>query len=203
MALCALVLGGMAPALLVIRNETQVDRLRAQAETQYRYAQAEAPPPVDGAFHTSRAELLAASIFLSDAAHDRPDGGRRVALLADAEDRLSGIALTRPYWADVHLLRSSAARQRDGDFSAVALDALTASYDDAAFLRHGADWRIRYGFAAWPALSGRTRRQVIAEAVWLAHILPTRRQEIFDLARQSDAYVSLGQAWRDRIITGR
>ncbi len=202
--LCAVTLCGIIPALFVLHDEAEVDKLDSVAKTRTHYAPADTALPEEVSFHTPRAALLASSLFLSAAAQAPQQSAQRAALLARAEEQLAAISSTRPHWADRHLLQSSLARLREGDFSDAALAALAASYDDAAFLRYGADWRIRYGFAVWPALSARTQRQIVQEAVWIAHVTPTWRQEIFDLARQSDsdAYVALGQAWHARITGG-
>lgn len=187
-------------AIGVIRDEQQVtraeDRLEVQSDA---IGSAARTPAVTLPFHPGAypprarmadALLLARQAQLSRAAPERQ------ALLGRAAREIAITTGARPHWGEAWAIASFIDGLRFGGSSAAARHALVRSYADAPYLRYVAGWRVRTGFAIWPALDPETRRRLIDEAVWLARSGGATRDMVFRLARNSDGYLRLLLQWR-------
>lgn len=205
LAIAAVLIGLLPFAVRVLLAEREVEKAQAQVEVVGRYL---SPDSGDlggyvplGPGHTARARLLNA-LILSARAHAAPVGGQRDALLAGAETWLRPALGVRPHWGEAQVVAAYVAANREGPETPAALAALQRSYADAPFLPDAAQWRVTYGMAFWPRLPNATRKRVVGEAIWLAHVAPTKRRLMFELARGSEGYIPFSRAWALRRRAG-
>jgi len=137
--------------------------------------------------------LLAHALLQSRAASAQPIGQIRTGMLNDARKAATAAGGIRPGWGETDLVLAYVASLENIN-SAVILH-LSRSYRNAPFLIDAASWRVREGLVSWDQLDQATKTRVVKEAVMIARLKSDLREPIFDLARASDAYVSLSVEW--------
>lgn len=195
-----LLAAAMGIAIGVIGDERQVARAEDRLEVQSgAIGSGMRVPAVTLPFHpgaypprarVADALLLARQAQLSQSAPERQ------ALLDRAALEIAIASAARPHWGEAWAIAAFVDGLRFGDSSAAARHALVRSYADAPYLRYAGGWRVRTGFATWPALDPETRRRLIDEAVWLARTDGATRDGVFGFARDSDGYLRLLLQWR-------
>jgi hypothetical protein len=145
---------------------------------------------------SSRADVYRA-LILARAAGAVRDLRRRAAMLAEATSLAGSAHAARGRWAEAALVMAYAGAVRDapGAPGAGTLAWLATSYRDGRFLRSGGAWRAESALSVWDRLPPDTRIAAIEEAVWIARLSRDVRPRLFELARQSGAYVPFNRRW--------
>ena len=200
LALVGCLATGALGAAIVITRERTVSGAERRLEEQSRAIDSGEMPaavslPIEGAGYPARARIADALLLARRAAPLAPSPVRR-SLLARAAQDIAAVTNARPDWGEAWAVCAYVAALRGGAGSPQARRALVRSYDDAPFLRHSAAWRTRLGFALWPVLGESTRERLVNEAVWLARIDLSMREQIFVSARESPGYDAFLSQWR-------
>lgn len=135
-----------------------------------------------------RADVYDAIRLARDASGQPPGSDRRTALLQLAKSATAAGTAARPGWGEAQVVRAYV-EGLAGD-NRQAVNALSASYESAPYIRHSAFWRIGFGVTHWQDLGPATQARVVDEGLWLRSVAPERRDEINAFLRNSPAYLT-------------